>query len=345
MEMHKQLNKPIFVVGSPRSGTSILSWCLGHHPNMFPVPESNWMGDFAVNLGIAYQIGSARGDYSLLSAMDVQDDEVFAAFGRTINELIMRHQKDLEKKRETRCVELNLDRRWLEATSAVSGPKKRWVDGTPEYSLHIFGLRKLFPDARFVHILRDVRAVVCSMLNFYRVAGTQLVRNEEEGYRYWLRTVRACVKAEQAYGPSVVHRIRYADLVDTPESAMRSLLDFLAEPYTTRCLRPLKQRINSSNVSPNFNAEDSTTNPAVVKEATQLCAEIEETPQAAKASSTAADEMEAAFRERVKYVASAHKAYQKARQIIDTLKKSDLPSDAAIEAMLPIANSSLSRKP
>ena len=170
--------------------------------------------------------------------------------------------KDLEKKRETRCVELNLDRRWLEATSAVSGPKKRWVDGTPEYSLHIFGLRKLFPDARFVHILRDVRAVVCSMLNFYRVAGTQLVRNEEEGYRYWLRTVRACVKAEQAYGPSVVHRIRYADLVDTPESAMRSLLDFLAEPYTTRCLRPLKQRINSSNVSPNFNAEDSTTNPA-----------------------------------------------------------------------------------
>ena len=122
MEMHKQLNKPIFVVGSPRSGTSILSWCLGHHPNMFPVPESNWMGDFAVNLGIAYQIGSARGDYSILSAMDVQDDEVFAAFGRTINELIMRHQKDLEKKRETRCVELNLDRRWRRLAQSP-GPK------------------------------------------------------------------------------------------------------------------------------------------------------------------------------------------------------------------------------
>src|SRR5437868_9017020 len=299
------INKPTFVVGSPRSGTSILTWCLGQHPNIVPLPESGWMGDLAIDLAIRYQIGAARGDRSVLSAMDIQSDEFFASFSQTINDLILRHRKDLERKRSgASSIRTGRITSPVETQRSESNPKTRWADGTPEYSLHIFGLRKLFPDARFVHILRDVRAVVCSMLNFYRVAGTQLVRNEEEGYRYWLRTVRACVKAEQAYGPSVVHRIRYADLVDTPESAMRSLLDFLAEPYTTRCLRPLKQRINSSNVSPNFNAEDSTTNPAVVKEATQLCAEIEETAQAAKASSTAADEMEAAFRERVKYVAA-----------------------------------------
>ena len=78
--MHRNINKPIFVLGSPRSGTSILTWCLGHHPNLFPLPESNWMGDFAVNVAVAYQIGAARGDYSILSAMDIQDEELFAAF-------------------------------------------------------------------------------------------------------------------------------------------------------------------------------------------------------------------------------------------------------------------------
>jgi hypothetical protein len=62
------------------------------------------------------------------------------------------------------------------------------------------------------------------MLSFHRLAGTGLVANEEEAYRYWIRTVSACLMAERAYGPSVVHRLHYAALINNPESAMRSLL-------------------------------------------------------------------------------------------------------------------------
>ena len=310
--MQEHVNKPIFVVGSPRSGTSILTWCLGHHPNLFPVPESNWMGDFSVNVAVAYQIGAARGDYSTLSAMDIGQDELFAALGQRIYDLIRGHREHLEAKRKTRCVELNLDPRWLEATSSAAGPKKRWVDGTPEYSLHICGLRKLFPDAVFIHIFRDVRSVVRSMLNFHRIAGTQLVRNEEEAYRYWLRTVSSCLKAEQAYGPNVVRRVRYADLIGNPESTMRSLLDFLSEPYTARCLEPLAERINSSNVSDDFKADDPATDPAVVEEATRLSRDLEGTLQPADASRAAADEMEAAFAQRTQYMATLENQYQRA---------------------------------
>src|SRR5206468_2190083 len=222
--MQDKPNRPIFVVGSPRSGTSILTWCLGHHPNVFPLPESNWMGDFAVNVAVAYQIGASRGEYSLLSAMDLGADELFAAFGCTINELILRHRSHLESKREAKCVELKLDRSWLEASSSAAGPKERWVDGTPEYSFHICGLRKLFPQALFIHIVRDVTSVVRSMLNFHRVSGGRLVANEQEAYNYWLRTVSSCLLAERAYGPHVVFRLRYSDLVNEPEAAFRSLL-------------------------------------------------------------------------------------------------------------------------
>ena len=321
--MQEQVNKPIFVVGSPRSGTSILTWCLGQHPNMFPVPESSWMGDLAVSIAIGYQIGAARGNRSILSGMDIREDELFAAVGESINELILRHRKDLERKRKEKRGP------YPEASgvaSATSEAKRRWVDGTPEYSFHICGLRKLFPDALFVHIFRDVRAVVRSMLNFHRVAGTHLVPNEEEAYRYWLRTVRGCIKGEQAYGPTVVYRIRYSDLIDNPEPAMRSLLNFLGEPYTAKCLDPLAQRINSSNVPPDFKADDAATDPAVVKKATRLCAEIEETPQPASASCTAADEMEAAFAERVRYVGTRYDAYQEARRIIEKHDHSAPPS-------------------
>jgi hypothetical protein len=336
--MQYSLNRPIFVVGSPRSGTSILTWCLGHHPNLFPVPESNWMGDFAVNVALAYQTGAARGDHSILSAMDVRDEEFFAAFGQSINDLILRHRKDLERKRETRSAALKLDAKWLEATSMAVGPKRRWVDGTPEYSFYICALRKLFPAALFIHVVRDVHAVVRSMLNFHRVAGGRLVSKEQEAYDYWFRAVNACLQAERAYGPKVVYRIRHEDLIGNPDSAMHSLLAFLEEPYTARCLEPLKERINSSTVPADFKADDPATDPAIVKKASQLYVELGRSPQPDEASSAAADKMEAAFRDRIRYVANLDNAYQQALRTSGKLSASALASHQATELALSTGN-------
>jgi hypothetical protein len=305
--MQDQMNKPVFVVGSPRSGTSILTWCLGQHPNMFPVPESNWMGDFAISVAIGHQIGAARGDRSILSAMDISQDELFAILGRSINDLILRHRKDLERKRQV--------------TSEESERKGRWVDGTPEYSFHICGLRKLFPKALFIHLVRDVRSVVRSMLNFHPVAGHDLVNNEQEAYNYWFRTVSSCLLAERAYGPRVVLRLRYSDLLNAPEIAMRSVLEFIGERYTTACLNPLEKRINSSNVPIDFEIDNSRTDPALLERTARLCTEIEKTPQPIEVSPAASDEIEAAFNERVKYVASLNSEYQRALQVIAALQK------------------------
>ena len=365
--MQEQVNKPIFVVGSPRSGTSVLTWCLGQHLNMFPVPESNWIGDLAVNIEICYQIGAARGNRSLLSAMDIQRDEFFAHFGQGINALILKHRGDLDRKRMIEGLqrrlkdrgfygcdvtgELNADtteaiRRYqisnsleasghpnpetlraLEITVPESTAKTRWVDGTPEYSLHIYALRKLFPNALFVHILRDATSVVRSMLNFHRVAGIQLVANEEEAYKYWLRTVSACVKAEQAYGPRVIHRLPYAALVDNSESAMRSLLDFLEEPYSAKCLEPLAERINSSNVPDDFVADDPATDKALVDQATKLSAELETTTQSSEGSPGVADALETEFQQRTQYVADLDKTYKEAQRLIRVLQKQNCNCD------------------
>jgi hypothetical protein len=340
--MQEEINKPIFVVGSPRSGTSILAWCLGHHPNIFPVPESNWMGDFAANTAISYQVGAARGILSILSAMGITRDEFFSHIGHGINALILKHRCNLDRTRLITAVQRFLKQEGLyrdeltgqldaatgtalrqygvadeanalfyselvdslRTAASDSEHKTRWVDQTPEYSFHICALRKLFPSALFVHIVRDVDSVVRSMLNFHRIAGTHVVSSEAEAYKYWLRTVKACLKAEEGYGPQVVYRLRYAALVENPEAVLRSLFDFLGESYCSKCLEPLSQRINSSNVPPDFKSDDPATNPALIQEARRLSSEIEQTCQPGSYSSAAVDELEAEFDARIKHFAA-----------------------------------------
>jgi len=293
------------------------------------------MGDVAIDLAVRYQIGAARGIRSVLSAMDIQFDEFFASFGQTINDLIVTHRKDLERKRRVlSSAGAYRPPSPSKISHSKSQPRARWVDGTPEYSFYICGLRKLFPKARFIHIVRDVPSVVRSMLNFHRIAGNRLVANEEQAYDYWLRAVSACLKAEQAYGPRVVLRLRYSELVDAPETAMRSVLKFVGERYVTASLKPLQERINSSKVPADFKIGDPETDPVVVERATELSAEMTETPQPLEASPAAAEEMEAAFYERVRYVATVDSEYRRAKEIIATLQKEHAQQEASYHAEL-----------
>jgi hypothetical protein len=97
------------------------------------------MGDFVANAAVVHQVGAVRGHLSILSAMDISRDELLANFGRTINDLILSHRLDLERTRAAIPSLPEFMRR------SLPGAKTRWVDGTPEYSLHIYALKKAFP--------------------------------------------------------------------------------------------------------------------------------------------------------------------------------------------------------
>lgn len=323
-----RVNKPIFVVGSPRSGTSILTWCLGQHSNIFVQEESGWMGPFALQIEIAYQNGTARGERSQLSALGVQRGDFFEAFGNSINELILDHRTRQEANikatiaaQPSRPPAAGAAVRAFKLARSTSDQKARWVDGTPEYSFYISPLLKLFPEARFLHIVRDVSAVVGSMLNFQRTGGSAIVANEQQAYNYWLRTVRACLQAERAYGSAIVRRISYADLIDQPQRTIESLLAFLEEDFEPACLEPLQKRINSSAVPTDFDPSDPNTDPHVIEEAAKLMTELAANSSTVGPDSAIADQLEDSFMQRVTHVANLELINQKQFKLIGELQK------------------------
>jgi predicted ATP-dependent protease len=155
-----------------------------------------------------------------------------------------------------------------------------------------------------------------------------LVATEEEAYRYWLGTVSACLTAERAYGPRVIHRLKYSDLIGNPETALRSLLNFLGEPYSEKCLEPLSQRINSSDVPADFRSDDPATDAGLVEQVRRLSRELEQSLQPTEGSTAAVAELEAAFTERVQHMATLESQHQRALQIIQTLEQTRASENA-----------------
>jgi len=136
---------------------------------------------------------------------------------------------------------------------------KRWVDHTPYYALMIDVLAPMFPGARFVHILRDGRSVVHSMLHVKATvaedereqmsAGDFLPpwsHDFREACRTWRDSVEAAISACERY-PDRCITVRQEHLTNAPEDEFRAIFGFLDAAYESRPAEYWRSnRINSS---------------------------------------------------------------------------------------------------
>ncbi|MDQ3414986.1 MAG: sulfotransferase [Verrucomicrobiota bacterium] len=279
-----------------------MTWCLGQHPNLLGLEESNWMAPFAVDLAVAFRRGSARGERSQLSSMGIERDQFMQEIGTCINTSIVRHREAFETRGRQGASPLNPENHpAFKISRDESDPKSRWVNGTPEYSFGIAGLGKLFPEARFIHLVRNPDLVVPSMRNFDRVARRTLAQTDEEGYASWQAHARACVLAEDALGEKIVCRAFLEDLVSAPEKSLQQIFDFIEEPFAEACLEPLQKRINSSNVAAAELQRDPEKESAVFAEAREFWKTLRATSPPKEPLPEAAALMEEQFEHRVAY--------------------------------------------
>ena len=229
----KICENPVFIIGSPRSGTSILAWALAEHSELEVFAESNFLLDIFRNgyAEKAYETAKARTDgRDWLMLYEVSRSEFLAYFGAGLNALM-----------SSRC------------------PGKRWIDQTPNNALIADKLAELFPGAFFLHILRDGRKVVHSMINFENVLAKDRAKKLKDSglLSDWAKDFSIACRTWSHYVETSMqfcqkHRSRSMTLLNEnlrsdPEKYFRAILDRLDlsyEPAVADFFRTY--RINSS---------------------------------------------------------------------------------------------------
>lgn len=113
--------------------------------------------------------------------------------------------------------------------------KERWGDKTPRYVENIPLLARLWPEARFIHLVRDGRNVALSFADV--PFGPKTIGRAA---RLWSERVRAGIEAGAALGDRYME-IRYEDLVHGPEAGARRIAGFVGLDYNPAMLEYTKR--------------------------------------------------------------------------------------------------------
>lgn len=204
---------PVFIIGAPRSGTSILAWSLAQHSRFWTSGESHFLSDFFRDGWIQDRFENAkRMPKSWLELQDVEKSEFMKSLGLGVNTLF---------------------------SSRSQG--KRWIDQTPSYTLIADDLAEMFPGALFVHILRDGRRVVHSLMNFIKLLSAEELAALEKldkwrGQQSFSMACRAWehfVEAAMDFGernPDRCLTVVNEQLVANPTACFQEILRFLGAP-------------------------------------------------------------------------------------------------------------------
>lgn len=111
--------------------------------------------------------------------------------------------------------------------------KARWGDKRPSYVKQVDLLLRLFPDAQFVHLIRDGRDCVSSLkeMPWYTLDSFHAVST-------WAEAMDAGAKLRKSMPEDSYYELRYEDLTEDPATEMKKLCHFLEEDFDQAMLSP-----------------------------------------------------------------------------------------------------------
>ncbi len=220
--------KRIFLVGSPRSGTTILQSLLAAHPEIISFPESKFF------------------HYLLYEEFATKLPSRLETFFRDeINRPEFLHDFDNSQKDENKAAWFV---RILDGL-AVEENKSIWLEKTPEHIYFIQDIQRLVPDAKFIHILRNGMDTIASLYEATRTFSNLWggVWDLEHCIERW----KDAVLISHKYVNESRHMfVKYEELIDNKNLVLAGICDFIGIEYDAAMLINYKK--NAANLSLNL---------------------------------------------------------------------------------------------
>ena len=219
-------NDPIFIVGSPRSGTTLLQRIIRSHSNISsPTGESQFIVPLYRNVDIFGDLSRLENIRRVLKEMyRINPNYLETDFHGIRFDIPTLSQQFYDEKRNTLPKIIS----GLLEKNANGEGKGRWLDKTPYYTLHMKTLKELFPNARFVHIIRDGRDCALSMLKRRKDLN---IHNIFFAGQIWKQYVETGQEIGSKLGSKRYFELRYEDLIKDQDYNIKGICKFLGEDF------------------------------------------------------------------------------------------------------------------
>ena len=243
--------KPIFIVGCHRSGTTILYDTLAQHPEVsYFTNASSYLpkSPICANWIASAMLGNTKIERFIKDGIQVSYNSPNEGTRLWEHHAI---------KGDNYCLDENYDNPEMEYYLKLTIQKhlryfntERFINKNPDNSVRIRYLNKLFPDAYFIHIIRDARAVFYSLLKFRQAAADffgsehRFASSGVKGKAWldikqlwdcdpttaigllWRDVIETLEFDRQFISPDRYLEIRYEDFVSDPISHLKYLIQF-----------------------------------------------------------------------------------------------------------------------
>ena len=192
----------VFIVGMPRSGTTLVEQILASHPQVHGAGELSLLPRAIASI------------LPLHKGLDYSDPLADVSRG------------DLQA----------IASRYLESLRSIGGNHARITDKLPNNFLHIGLIAPAMPAATIIHCQRDPRATCFSIFkHFFAASGHRYAYDLDELARYFI-AYESLMAHWKARFPDRVHTVAYEDLVNDTESTARALVDATGLEFDPACL-------------------------------------------------------------------------------------------------------------
>jgi tetratricopeptide (TPR) repeat protein len=201
--------QPIFILGFPRSGTTLMEQALSGHPKISAGDELPFINEFGDS--ITRWFGSPLSYPEALAELWMGDN-----------------RRGLEELRDVYL-------RKVELRGIVAPGSSYFTDKMPLNEMHLGLISCIFPRSPLIHLLRHPLDVVLSVYSHHLTHGYFCAYALETIARHYV-LVMDLVHHYRAQLAMRYLPVRYEDMVDDVEGNLRRILDFIGEPFDERCV-------------------------------------------------------------------------------------------------------------